>query len=216
MLPVYPLPHGKCWQKTLRPTPPRTAIGSAAMLFNGKTVLITGGTGSLGKVLVRRILSGKAGTPKKVIVFSRDEAKQHAMRLTYLHKKVSTDEAIYRNFSKVLEFRIGDVRDYAAVCSAVKTADIIVNAAALKQVPSCEYFPAEAMLTNCMGAANIVRAIGENGYPVNTVVAVSTDKACKPVNVMGMTKALQERIIVEGNLPLGGGTRMAAVRYGNV
>ena len=185
------------------------------MLFNGKTVLITGGTGSLGKVLVRRILSGKAGTAKKVIVFSRDEAKQHAMRLTYLHKKVSTDEAIYRNFSKVLEFRIGDVRDYAAVCSAVKTADIIVNAAALKQVPSCEYFPGEAMLTNCMGAANIVRAISENGYPVNTVVAVSTDKACKPVNVMGITKALQERIFVAANI-LNAKTRFIGVRYGNV
>jgi FlaA1/EpsC-like NDP-sugar epimerase len=185
------------------------------MLFNGKTVLITGGTGSLGKVLVRRILSGKTGTPNKVIVFSRDEAKQHAMRLTYLHKKVSTDEAIYRNFSKVLEFRIGDVRDYAAVCSAVKTADIVVNAAALKQVPSCEYFPGEAMLTNCMGAANIVRAIGENGYPVKTVVAVSTDKACKPVNVMGMTKALQERIFVAANI-LNTKTRFIGVRYGNV
>ena len=166
------------------------ANGAHAVLFDRKSILITGGTGSLGKVLVRRILGGEMGTPKKVIVFSRDEAKQHAMRLTYLHKKVSTDEAIYRNFSKVLEFRIGDVRDYAAVCSAVKTADIIVNAAALKQVPSCEYFPGEAMLTNCMGAANIVRAISENGYAVNTVVAVSTDKACKPVNVMGMTKAL--------------------------
>ena len=128
------------------------------MLFDRKTILITGGTGSLGKVLVRRILGGEMGTPKKVIVFSRDEAKQHAMRLSYLHMKVSTDEAIYKNFLKVLEFRIGDVRDYAAVCSAVKTADIVVNAAALKQVPSCEYFPAEAMLTNCMGAANIVRA----------------------------------------------------------
>ena len=185
------------------------------MLFNGKTVLITGGTGSLGKVLVRRILSGKSGTPKKVIVFSRDEAKQHAMRLTYLHKKVSTDEAIYRNFSKVLEFRIGDVRNYAAVCSAVKNADIVVNAAALKQVPSCEYFPGEAMLTNCIGAANIVRAIGENGYPVNTVVAVSTDKACKPVNVMGMTKALQERIFVAANI-LNAKTRFIGVRYGNV
>ena len=185
------------------------------MLFDRKSILITGGTGSLGKVLVRRILGGEMGTPKKVIVFSRDEAKQHAMRLTYLHKKVSTDEAIYRNFSKVLEFRIGDVRDYAAVCSAVKTADIIVNAAALKQVPSCEYFPGEAMLTNCMGAANIVRAISENGYAVNTVVAVSTDKACKPVNVMGMTKALQERIFVAANI-LNAKTRFIGVRYGNV
>lgn len=185
------------------------------MLFDQKTVLITGGTGSLGKVLVRRILSGKTGTPKKVIVFSRDEAKQHAMRLSYLHKTVSTDDVIYRNFSKVLEFRIGDVRDYAAVCSAVKNADIVVNAAALKQVPSCEYFPAEALLTNCLGAQNVVRAIGENSYPVGTVVAVSTDKACKPVNVMGMTKALQERIFVAANI-LNSKTRFIGVRYGNV
>jgi len=185
------------------------------MLFNRKTILVTGGTGSLGKVLVRRILSGEIGTPKKVIVFSRDEAKQNQMRQSYLHKTVTTDEVIYRNFMNVLEFRIGDVRDYAAVCSAVKTADIVVNAAALKQVPSCEYFPGEAMLTNCMGAANIVRAIGENGYPVNTVVAVSTDKACKPVNVMGMTKALQERIFIAANI-LNAKTRFIGVRYGNV
>lgn len=185
------------------------------MRFDRKTILITGGTGSLGKVLVRRILGGEMGTPKKVIIFSRDEAKQHAMRLSYLHMKVSTDDAIYQNFRKVLEFRIGDVRDYAAVCAAVKDADIVVNAAALKQVPSCEYFPGEALMTNCMGAANIVRAIGENGYPVNTVVAVSTDKACKPVNVMGMTKALQERIFVAANI-LNAKTRFIGVRYGNV
>ncbi len=185
------------------------------MLFDSKTIVITGGTGSLGKVLVRRILGGKLGTPKKVIVFSRDEAKQHAMRLSYLHKTVSTDDVIYQNFAKVLEFRIGDVRDYAAVCSAIKTADIVVNAAALKQVPSCEYFPVEALLTNCMGASNIVRAIGENGYRVSTVVAVSTDKACKPVNVMGMTKALQERIFVAANI-LNPKTRFIGVRYGNV
>lgn len=185
------------------------------MLFDKKTVLITGGTGSLGKVLVRRILSGEMGTSKKIIVFSRDEAKQHAMRLSYLHMKVSTDEAIYRNFLKVLEFRIGDVRDYAAICSALKTSDIVINAAALKQVPSCEYFPAEALMTNCLGACNIVRAIGENSYPVGTVVGVSTDKACKPVNVMGMTKALQERILIAANI-LNPKTRFIGVRYGNV
>ena len=185
------------------------------MLFSKKTILVTGGTGSLGKVLVRRILSGEMGTPRKVIVFSRDEAKQNQMRQSYLHKTVTTDEVIYRNFMSVLEFRIGDVRDYAAVCSAVKTADIVVNAAALKQVPSCEYFPAEALMTNCMGAYNIVRAIGENGYPAGTVVAVSTDKACKPVNVMGMTKGLQERIFVAANI-LNSKTRFIGVRYGNV
>ena len=185
------------------------------MLFDKKTILVTGGTGSLGKVLVRRILGGEMGTPKKIIVFSRDEAKQNQMRQSYLHKTVTTDEVIYRNFMNVLEFRIGDVRDYAAVCSAIKTADIVVNAAALKQVPSCEYFPGEALLTNCMGASNIVRAISENGYPVGTVVAVSTDKACKPVNVMGMTKALQERIFIAANI-LNAKTRFIGVRYGNV
>ena len=185
------------------------------MLFEKKSVLVTGGTGSLGKVLIKRILSGELGTPKKVIVFSRDEAKQHDMRLSYLHKTVTTDEVIYRNFMNVLEFRIGDVRDYAAVCSAIKHADIVVNAAALKQVPSCEYFPVEALMTNCIGASNIVRAISENSYPVNTVVAISTDKACKPVNVMGTTKALQERIFISANI-LTPKTRFIGVRYGNV
>jgi FlaA1/EpsC-like NDP-sugar epimerase len=183
--------------------------------FENKTILITGGTGSMGQTLVRRILSGKAGTPKKVIVLSRDEAKQHEMRMTYLHKLVATDEVVYRNFMNVLEFRIGDVRDYASVCSAVKNSDIVINAAALKQVPTCEYFPSQAVLTNCFGASNIVRAIEENGYPVETVVGVSTDKACKPVNVMGMTKSLQERIFTSANI-LNAKTRFICVRYGNV
>jgi FlaA1/EpsC-like NDP-sugar epimerase len=185
------------------------------MMFEDKTILVTGGTGSLGKTFVRRVLTGELGTPKKVIVMSRDEAKQHEMRMSYLHKLVATDEVIYRNFMNVLEFRIGDVRSYADVCSAVKNADIVVNAAALKQVPACEYFPTQAVLTNCLGAANIVRAIEENGYPVDTVVAVSTDKACKPVNVMGMTKSIQERIIVAANI-LNPHTRFVCVRYGNV
>jgi UDP-glucose 4-epimerase len=115
----------------------------------------------------------------------------------------------------VLEFRIGDVRNYNDVCSAVKGADIVVNAAALKQVPACEYFPAQAVLTNCMGAINIVRAIEENDYPVDTVIAISTDKACKPINVMGMTKSIQERIITTANI-LNPKTRFICVRYGNV
>jgi UDP-glucose 4-epimerase len=185
------------------------------MLLDGKTVLVTGGTGSMGRTLVTRLLGGELGAPKKVIVFSRDEAKQHDMRLAFQHRSRTTDEVIYRNFMQVLEFRIGDVRDYAAVCSAVRRADVVVNAAALKQVPSCEYFPAEAVLTNCVGAANIVRAIEENNYPVHTVVAISTDKACKPVNVMGMTKSLQERIFVAANI-LNPRTRFIGVRYGNV
>jgi FlaA1/EpsC-like NDP-sugar epimerase len=184
-------------------------------MLNGKRVLVTGGTGSLGKILVRRLLSGDLGSPRKVIVLSRDEGKQHDMRLAYLHQHATTDEVIYRNFMHALEFRIGDVRDYSDVCAAVRDADVVINAAALKQVPNCEYFPEQALLTNCIGAANIVRAIGEHGYPVATVIGVSTDKACKPVNVMGMTKALQERIFTSANVLLPQ-TRFVCVRYGNV
>ncbi|MGH8743203.1 MAG: polysaccharide biosynthesis protein [Burkholderiales bacterium] len=185
------------------------------MIFAGKTILVTGGTGSMGKTFVHRVLSGELGTPKKVIVFSRDEAKQHDMRMAYLHKTVTTDEVIFNNFINVLEFRIGDVRNYDEVCSAVKNADIVVNAAALKQVPTCEYFPTQAIMTNCLGAYSIVRAIQENSYPVKTVIGISTDKACKPVNVMGMTKSLQERIFISANI-LNPKTRFICVRYGNV
>lgn len=185
------------------------------MIFKNKIVLVTGGTGSMGKTFVHRVLGGELGVPKKVIVFSRDEAKQHEMRMTYMHKSVTTDEVIFRNFMNVLEFRIGDVRSYEDVCAAVKSADIVVNAAALKQVPTCEYFPMQALLTNCIGAYNIVRAIEENSYPVDTVIGISTDKACKPVNVMGMTKSLQERIFISANI-LNPKTRFICVRYGNV
>lgn len=185
------------------------------MILQDKTILVTGGTGSMGKVLVRRLFTGELGTPKKVIVMSRDEGKQHDMRLAYLHKTVTTDEVIYRNFLQALEFRIGDVRDYGDVCSAVKSADIVINAAALKQVPTCEYFPDQAVLTNCIGAMNVVRAIRENSYPVETVMGISTDKAAKPVNVMGMTKAIQERIFTSANV-LNPETRFICVRYGNV
>ncbi len=185
------------------------------MILEGKAVLVTGGTGSLGRSLVRRVLGGELGAPKKVIILSRDEAKQHAMRVSYLNNKVTTDEVIYRNFEKVLEFRIGDVRSYADVCSALRDVEIVVNAAALKQVPTCEYFPAQAVATNCLGPENIVRAIRNHGYPVETVVGISTDKACKPVNVMGMTKAIQERIFLSANVLIPS-TRFVCVRYGNV
>lgn len=184
-------------------------------LFEDKTVLITGGTGSLGKVLTRRLLSGTSGTPKKIIVFSRDEAKQHFMRVEYQQKKKATDEIIYDNFQQLLEFRIGDVRDYHALSSVLSNVDIVINAAALKQVPSCEYFPFEAVQTNIGGAENIVRAIREHGLNIETVVGVSTDKACKPINVMGMTKAIQERIFVAANITVPS-TRFVCVRYGNV
>jgi FlaA1/EpsC-like NDP-sugar epimerase len=185
------------------------------MLLEGKSVLITGGTGSLGKTLLRRILTNEVGRPRKVIVFSRDEAKQHQMRLAYKHKSVATDEIIYHNFDELVEFRIGDVRDYHSVASAVKDADIVFNAAALKQVPSCEYFPYEAVQTNVTGPENIVRVIREHKLPVETVVGISTDKACKPVNVMGMTKALQERLFLSANITCSH-SRFICVRYGNV
>jgi UDP-glucose 4-epimerase len=184
-------------------------------LLDRKRILITGGTGSLGKVLVRRLLGGELGMPEKIIVFSRDEAKQHYMRLAYQNGPTATDEIIYHNFERLLEFRIGDVRDFHGVAAAVRDADIVVNAAALKQVPTCEYFPYEAVKTNVLGAENIVRAIQEHRLPVDTVVGISTDKACKPVNAMGMTKAIQERIFIQANMRCGG-TRFVCVRYGNV
>jgi UDP-glucose 4-epimerase len=185
------------------------------MKLNNKTILITGGTGSLGKVLTKRILTNEMGTPKKIIIFSRDEAKQHEMRLSYQNHTIATDEIIYHNFERLIEFRIGDVRDYHSIASAVKDADIVFNTAALKQVPSCEYFPFEAVQTNIVGPENIIRAIRENKLPVDTVVGISTDKACKPVNVMGMTKAIQERVFITANFSCRE-TRFICVRYGNV
>lgn len=185
------------------------------LYLEGKRILVTGGTGSMGQVLVRRILSGELGKPRKVIVLSRDEAKQHYMRLSYLQKRVTTDETVYDNFRRSLEFRIGDVRNYADVCSALRDVEIVANAAALKQVPTCEYFPVQALMTNCEGPANIIRAIKEHSLPIETVVGISTDKACKPVNVMGMTKALQERIFTSANILIPK-TRFICVRYGNV
>lgn len=155
------------------------------------------------------------GDPAKVIIFSRDEAKQHFMRLEYQQKAAATDEIIYRNFQRRLEFRIGDVRDFHSIATAMRDADVVINAAALKQVPTCEYYPFEAVKTNIMGPENIVRAIQELNLPIETVVGVSTDKACKPINAMGMTKALQERVFIQANM-LCPGTRFVCVRYGNV
>jgi len=183
-------------------------------LLEGKRVLVTGGTGSLGKAVVKRMLSGELGEPESVTVFSRDEAKQHFMRLEFLEAPNATDEIIYSAAREKLKFVIGDVRDCEAVIRATRKSHIVVNAAALKQVPSSEYFPMEAVKTNVLGAENIVKASLESSSPIEKVVGISTDKACKPVNVMGMTKALQERILIEANRE--GRAVFNCVRYGNV
>lgn len=168
-------------------------------VLNGKTVLVTGGTGSMGRRFVERADKGEFGAVRDLIVFSRDETKQYEMK---------------RAFPKV-DFRIGDIRRYEDVVAALDGVDVVVHAAALKQVPSCEYFPEQAILTNCIGTQNLVRAICENDLDVESVVAISTDKACKPTTVMGMTKALQERIIIAANVRRPQ-TRWVCVRYGNV
>jgi UDP-glucose 4-epimerase len=184
------------------------------MIFQDKRVLITGGTGSLGKSLVSHIMKGKNGKPKQLIVFSRDEDKQYNMELEWKNLKVTTDDVFYHP-DEILDFQIGDVRDYESVVRAVKKADIIIHTAALKQVPMGEYFPFESIKTNILGTQNIIRAILESTNSVSTVLAISTDKACKPVNTYGMCKAIQERLIIEANR-LCPKTRFICVRYGNV
>lgn len=164
---------------------------------------------------MRRLLTCELGKPKRIIVFSRDETKQHYMRLDYLNRQYATDDIIYHNFQELLTFRIGDIRDFHSVAAVMREADVVFHAAALKQVPTCEYFPFEGVQTNIIGAENLVRAIKEYQLAVDTVVGVSTDKACKPVNVMGMTKAIQERIFIKANIECCG-VRFICVRYGNV
>lgn len=183
-------------------------------LLSGKRVLVTGGTGSLGRTLIRRLLSGELGVLASVTVFSRDEAKQHQMRLDFQHRSAATDDVRYDEHG-LLRFRIGDISDLASVSAALREADVVFHAAALKQVPACEYQPFEAVKTNILGAQNIVQAIRDQGLQVETVVGITTDKACKPVNAMGMTKALQERILSQANLELRT-TRLLTARYGNV
>jgi FlaA1/EpsC-like NDP-sugar epimerase len=185
------------------------------MILAGKRILVTGGTGSLGKVLIRRLLAAELGIPKQIVVFSRDEAKQHYMRLDYQNRRVAIDDFVYRNFEALVSFRIGDVRDFHSISSALQDTDIVINTAALKQVPACEYFPYEAVRTNITGPENIVRSIRQLHLPVETVIGISTDKACMPINVMGMTKAIQERVFLRGNLECPD-TRFICVRYGNV
>lgn len=179
-----------------------------------KVVLITGGTGSLGQTLVRCLMRGDAGKPKRVIVFSRDEAKQHYLRSSWQQQRLVTGEDVYRDLLEGVQFIIGDVRNQESIKAALHGVDVVFNAAAMKQVPTCEYFPYEAVETNVTGAANLARAVRDSPS-VNLVVGVSTDKACKPVNAMGMTKALQERTLIATNLHVPH-ARFLCVRYGNV
>lgn len=186
-----------------------------SMLLDGLNILVTGGTGSLGKSLVSAILEGRFGRPERVLVFSRDEAKQHDMRVEFLNRRSATDDLIYLDHSHVLRFRIGDVRSQADLSRALDGIDVVVHAAALKQVPSCEYFPEQALDTNCLGTINLIEALRTTQNRVRTVVGLSTDKACEPTNVMGMTKAIQERLLIAANLN-NEKTRFVAVRYGNI
>jgi len=170
-------------------------------IIEGKILLITGGTGSFGNNVVEKLLEYN---PKKIIIFSRDEKKQFDMRNKYE--------------SRLLKFVIGDVRDRASIENAIKDVDYVFHAAALKQVPTCEFFPLEAIKTNVLGASNVIDAAIENG--VKKVVVLSTDKATYPINVIGMTKALMEKIMISESKNFinsaGKETVLCGVRYGNV
>ena len=171
-------------------------------MFTDQTVLVTGGTGSFGKAFTEIVL--REHNPRRLIVFSRDELKQHEMRQVY----PDDDESPMRYF-------IGDVRDRDRLCRAFRGVDIVVHAAALKQVPACEYNPIEAIMTNITGARNVVDAALDAG--VSKVVALSTDKAVSPVNLYGATKLCAEKLFVQSNAYSGiSGTKFSCVRYGNV
>ncbi len=169
------------------------------MLFKNKIVLVTGGTGSFGNFITKRLFDMGVN---EIRIFSRDEKKQYDMRIHY------------KNDSR-LKFFIGDIRNYSRLEEVMTGVDIVYQAAALKQVPACELAPFEAIQTNVLGVQNIITAALK--HQVEKVITVSTDKAVKPVNVMGMTKALQERLIINANhSPQNKGTKFCVVRYGNV
>jgi len=170
------------------------------MDWSKQNVLITGGTGSFGRRLAEVLL--KEHQPRKLIIFSRDELKQHEMRTAgFSHPSV--------------RYFIGDVRDPDRLRRAFHGVDVVIHAAALKQVPACEYNPIEAVLTNVMGARNVIDAALDRNVP--RVLALSTDKAVSPVNVYGATKLVAEKLFVQANAYSGHGpTRFASVRYGNV
>ena len=167
-------------------------------LFNNKTLMITGGTGSFGETVLKRFLDTDV---KEIRIFSRDEKKQEDMRIAYNHPK--------------LRFYIGDVRDDASLTQAMKGVNYVFHAAALKQVPSCEFYPMEALRTNVMGTDNVLNAATDAG--VERVVVLSTDKAVYPINAMGISKAMAEKVMVaKARLQKSSETVFCATRYGNV
>lgn len=170
--------------------------------FNKKTLLITGGTGSFGNAVLNRFLKTDIG---EIRIFSRDEKKQDDMRHEFQAKMPEVCDKI--------KFFIGDVRDLASVKNAMHGVDYIFHAAALKQVPSCEFFPIEAVKTNVIGTDNVLTAAIDEG--VETVICLSTDKAAYPVNAMGITKALEERVAVAKSRT-SDKTKICCTRYGNV
>lgn len=170
-------------------------------MLNNKTILITGGTGSFGHHFVDYVLEHYK--PKKIIIYSRDEFKQFVMQNQY------------KEYNDILRFFIGDVRDEGRLCMAMKGCDYVIHAAALKQVPACEYNPNEAIKTNVNGAMNVINASLETG--VTMVIALSTDKAVNPINLYGGTKLVSDKLFCAANSYSGSyGTRFAVVRYGNV
>ena len=173
--------------------------------FGGKTLLITGGTGSFGNTVLKHFLASDIG---EIRIFSRDEKKQDDMRHEVQQK--------HPELAGKLRFYIGDVRDISSVRSAVRGVDYIFHAAALKQVPSCEFFPMEAVRTNIIGTDNVLTAAIDAG--VKRVVCLSTDKAAYPINAMGISKAMMERVIYANARVAAerGGTVIACTRYGNV
>ena len=169
--------------------------------FKNKTVLVTGGTGSFGTKFIEKLL--KVNNTKKIIIFSRDEVKQY-----HLSEKLS-------KFKNKLRFFLGDVRDYERVVTATRGVDIVVHAAALKQVPAAEYNPTEAIKTNIKGAENLINASILN--KVQKLIALSTDKAANPINLYGATKLVSDKLFVAANNLSGkNNTLFSVVRYGNV
>jgi len=165
-------------------------------MFDGKTILITGGTGSFGNAVLKRFLHTSIS---EIRIFSRDEKKQHDMRVQMQNPK--------------LKFHIGDVRDFDSINSALKGVDFVFHAAALKQVPSCEFYPIEAVKTNVLGTENVLNAAIAN--KVKKVICLSTDKAVYPINAMGISKAMMEKLMVAKSR-ISGETILVGTRYGNV